>query len=78
MLVINYLSTTVTPLMAGFLGGVLTQVVILLLTRGPSDTPRAVRIQLVLLWMIMVLLIVISVSQSLSIRALLEAQQRTT
>jgi hypothetical protein len=64
-----------SPLFAGFIGGVVAQAVILLASRGKSDVPREVRIQIVLIWLVIGGLLLVTISQGQNIQHLLEARR---
>ena len=59
-----------SPLFAGFLGGVLAQAVVLLASRGKSDVPREVRIQIILIWIVIGGLLLVNINQGQNIAQL--------
>ena len=63
-----------SPLFAGFIGGVLAQAVVLLASRGKSDVPREVRIQIVLIWIVIGGLLLVTINQGQNIQGLLQAR----
>jgi len=63
-----------SPLFAGFLGGVLAQVVVLLSSRGKNGPDRAVRIQITLIWIVIGALLLVNINQGQNIQKLLEAR----
>ena len=70
--ILSWLVAESSPLLAGFIGGVVAQVVILLSARGKSEVPREVRIQIVLIWIVIGTLLLINISQGQNIQQLLE------
>jgi hypothetical protein len=71
--VLSWLVAESSPLFAGFLGGVIAQAVILFASRGESDIPRSVRIQIVLLWIVIGGLLLVNINQGQNIAQLLGA-----
>ena len=68
---LNWLVGSSSPLLAGFIGGAAAQAVVMLATRGDSAVPRAVRVQIVLIWMVILGLLLINVNQGQNIQQLL-------
>jgi hypothetical protein len=63
-----------SPLFAGFIGGVLAQAVVLLASRGKSEVPREVRIQIVLIWIVIGGLLLVTINQGQNIQGLLQSR----
>jgi hypothetical protein len=63
-----------SPLFAGFIGGVLAQAVVLIASRGKSDVPREVRIQIVLIWIVIGGLLLVTINQGQNIQGLIQAR----
>jgi hypothetical protein len=68
---INWMVGASTPLLAGFIGGVLSQAVVVLATRGKSEVPQGLRVQIVLIWLAILGLLLINVNQGANIQELL-------
>jgi multisubunit Na+/H+ antiporter MnhE subunit len=68
---LNWVVGASTPLLAGFIGGVISQAVVLLATRGKSDVPMRLRVQIVLIWLMLLGLLLINVNQGKNIQQLL-------
>ena len=62
-----------SPMLAGFVGGVIAEAVVLIATRKDSDMPRSVRMQIVLLWLAVGTLLVVTATQGANIQQLLSA-----
>lgn len=68
---LDWLVAESNPLLAGFIGGVLSQAVVVLTTRGKSEVPQGLRIQIVLIWLAILGLLVININQGANIQELL-------
>jgi hypothetical protein len=69
--VVTWLVAESSPLFAGFIGGVLAQAVVLLASRGKSEVPREVRIQIILIWIVIGGLLLVNINQGQNIQQLL-------
>jgi hypothetical protein len=72
--VVTWLVAESSPLFAGFIGGVLAQAVVLLASRGKSEVPHEVRIQIVLIWLVIGGLLLVNINQGQNIQQLLQAR----
>ena len=68
---LDWLVASSSPMLAGFIGGVIAQAVVLLATKGESSVPRSVRVQIVLIWLVILGLLLININQGKNIQALL-------
>jgi hypothetical protein len=68
---LNWVVGSSSPLLAGFIGGAMAQAVVMLATRGDSAVPRAIRVQIVLIWMVILGLLLINVNQGQNIQQLI-------
>jgi ABC-type molybdate transport system permease subunit len=71
---LSWLVAESSPLFAGFIGGVVAQAVVLLASRGKSDVPREVRIQIILIWIVIGGLLLVNINQGQNIQQLLQAR----
>jgi multisubunit Na+/H+ antiporter MnhE subunit len=69
--IVTWLVAESSPLFAGFIGGVLAQAVVLLASRGKSEVPREVRIQIILIWIVIGGLLLVNINQGQNIQQLL-------
>lgn len=68
---LDWLVAESNPLLAGFIGGVLSQAVVVLATRGKSEVPQGLRVQIVLIWLAILGLLLVNVNQGANIQQLL-------
>lgn len=71
---LSWLVAESSPLFAGFIGGVLAQAVIMLASRGKSDVPREIRVQIILIWITIAGLLLVNINQGQNIQALLQGR----
>jgi ABC-type molybdate transport system permease subunit len=71
---VSWLVAESSPLFAGFVGGVIAQAVVMLASRGKSEVPREVRIQIVLIWIVIGGLLLVNINQGQNIQQLLETR----
>lgn len=68
---LNWVVGASNPLLAGFIGGVISQAVVMLATRGESKLPRGLRVQIVLIWLAILGLLLVNVNQGANIQQLI-------
>jgi hypothetical protein len=68
---LNWLVAESSPLLAGFIGGVISQAVVIFATKGKSDVPQPLRIQIVLIWLAIGGLLLVNVNQGANIQQIL-------